>query len=74
MWGILEMATCTKNTSDKCKAICQMNVLNVLFLGGGMDLGQAIAELGLANPKYARLADAEGFDMVAFNIRKALNT
>lgn len=39
-----------------------------------MDIGQALIELGLINPKYARLADAEGLDMVAFNIRKALHT
>ena len=68
------MATCTKKISDECKAICQMNVLNVLFLGGGMDIGQALIELGLVKLKYVRLANAEGLEMVAFNIRKLLNT
>jgi hypothetical protein len=51
-----------------------MNVLNIVFLGGGMDIGQALIELGLVNQKYARLANAEGLEMVAFNIRKMLNT
>ena len=51
-----------------------MNVLNVLFLGSGMDIGQALKELGLIDPLYARLATKEGLDIVAFNIRKALYT
>jgi hypothetical protein len=51
-----------------------MNVLNIIFLGGGMNIEQALIQLGLDNPKYAHLANKEGLDMVALSIRKLLNT
>lgn len=68
------MAMIKKKFCDECKATCQMNVLNVVLFGGGMNMEQSLIQLGLINPKYARLADKEGLDMVAFNIRKMLNT
>jgi hypothetical protein len=59
-----------KAQCDRCLATCQMNVLSVVLMGGGMGLDQAIRQLGLDKEKYARLAMKEGLAPVAKAIRK----
>lgn len=55
---------------DRMLANCQMNTLNTIFCGAGMDLHQAICALQLDDEKYAIIADQEGLPWIAEEIRK----
>jgi len=55
---------------DRMLANCQMNTLNTIFCGAGMDLHQAICALQLDDEKYAVIAEQEGLPWIAEEIRK----
>lgn len=55
---------------DRMLANCQMNTLNTIFCGAGMDLHQAICALQLDGEKYAVIAEQEGLSWIAEEIRK----
>ena len=46
--------------SDEDKAITQMNVLSTVYFGAGIDIREAILQLGLNEEKYLKIAKNEG--------------
>lgn len=54
--------------TDEELAICQLNMLNTVFFGGGMDLEQALTELGLKHKKYALIAREQEIYWIADKI------
>ena len=60
--------------TEKELAICQMNVLNTVLFGGGMDIGQALNELGLISKNYLIIAREEGIEWVANEIEKQITS
>lgn len=57
------------SASNKELAVCQMNVLETVLSGGGMDISQAIVALQLDDKKYERIARSEGFEWIADQIK-----
>lgn len=69
--GLVE-EECTTG-KDRMLANCQMNTLNTIFRGAGMDLHQAISTLQLDDEKYAVIADQEGLPWIAEEIRRVID-
>lgn len=68
--GLIEEECATGK--DRMLANCQMNTLNTIFCGAGMDLHQAICALQLDDEKYAVIAEQEQLPWIAEEIRKVI--
>jgi len=50
---------------EKKLAICQLNMIDKIFAGGGMDVHTALSEFDLLNDDCLKLAQQEGLEKVA---------
>lgn len=58
--------------AEKILAVCQIQTVEAVLWAGGMSISTAIEELDLDSEECAKLADVNGCEWVASEIRKVL--